>query len=164
MRRLATLLTVLSLPLVGIAAGAAPTDSFHATFVDVYSQNPISPPAIVFAGEGTIAGVGAAFSTASLTGSLVPLGNGCFALTARRIITLDNGGGTLILAESGTKCPPSATAGVNAQGSPYTVDKTYTISAGTGVFAGATGSGTDVNRSAGNSQVSVLDGTMTLAP
>jgi hypothetical protein len=38
----------------------------------------------------------------------------------------------------------------------------FTIAGGTGIFAGATGSGTDVNRSAGNSQVSVISGTITL--
>jgi hypothetical protein len=31
----------------------------------------------------------------------------------------------------------------------------------TGVFAGAAGSGTDINRSAGNSQVSEISGTLT---
>ncbi len=40
--------------------------------------------------------------------------------------------------------------------------KNYVISSGSGVFAGASGSGTDINRSAGNSQVSVLSGTLTM--
>jgi hypothetical protein len=163
MRRLAVLLTVFSIPLAYAAAGGAATNAFQATFVDIYSQCPISPPSVVFCGQGTIAGYGAAHSTASLTGPLVPLGDGCFALTAKRTITLDDGVGSLTLAETGTKCPPSAAAGQNAQGDPYTVVKTYTISTATGVFAGATGSGSDVNRSAGDSQVSVITGTITLA-
>jgi hypothetical protein len=162
MRQFAILLTALTLPLAYAATGAAATNAFQAAFVNVYSQCPISPPTVVFCGQGTIAGYGAAYSTASLTGPLVSLGDGCFALTARRTITLDDGEGSLTLAETGTKCPPS-TAGQDAQANPYTVAKTYTISTGTGIFTGATGSGSDINRSAGDSQVSVLTGTITLA-
>jgi hypothetical protein len=84
----------------------------------------------------------------------------CRALTAVRTITLDNASGSLTLAETGTICPPSQAAS-GAQGSPFTVDKSYTVASGTGVFAGAAGSGTDINRSAGNTQVSVISGTIT---
>jgi hypothetical protein len=65
--------------------------------------------------------------------------------------------------ETGTKCGPSAEAFQNAQGVPYTVSKTYTITGGTGVFAGASGSGSDINRSAGNSQVSVISGSIVVS-
>ena len=150
--------------LVFASAGtAATTGSFQATFVDIYSQCPIHPPTLVFCGDGTVAGLGQASSTASLTGPLVPIpGTDCLALTAVRTLTLADGD-SLTLSESGTKCPPSDSAGQNAQGRPYTVAKMFTIIGGTGIFAGATGSGTDVNRSAGNSQVSVISGTITLA-
>lgn len=162
MRRLAILLTMFSLPLAFVATGAAATSTFRATFVDIYSQCPIHPPTLVFCGDGTVTGFGQASSTAHLTGPLVPiLGTDCYALAAVRIITLADGD-SLTLVEAGTKCPPSGAAGANAQGNPYTVAKTYTISGGTGVFAGASGSGSDVNRSAGNSQVSVISGAITL--
>ena len=163
MRRLMILLAAMSVSAAFAATGSASTSQrFQATFVDIYSQCPISPPAVVFCGDGTVTGSGKASSTAHLTGPLVPIpGTDCDALTAVRNITLADGD-SLTLAETGTKCPPSGPAGQHGRGDPYTVAKNYTVAGGTGIFAGATGSGTDVNRSAGNSQVSVLSGTITL--
>jgi hypothetical protein len=165
MRRLVILLAALSTSAALAATGSASTSQrFQATFVDIYSQCPTSPPTLVFCGDGTVIGFGAASSTADLTGPpfLVPIpGTDCFALTAVRDITLADGD-SLTIAETGTKCPSSDTAGQHGRGNPYTVAKTFTIAGGNGIFAGATGSGTDVNRSAGNSQVSVLAGTITL--
>lgn len=163
MRRLAILLAALALAAAFAATGAdAATQTFEATFVDIYSQCPTSPPTLVFCGDGTIAGYGAASSTASLTAPPAPIpGSDCLQVSAVRTITLADGSGSLILDETGTLCPHSAAVG-GADGNPYTVAKTYTIAAGTGVFTGATGSGSDVNRSSGNSQVSVLSGDITL--
>jgi hypothetical protein len=146
------------------ASGAAAAPSgLQATFVDIYSQCPIHPPNPVFCGDGNMVGFGEADSTAWLTGPLVPIqGTDCVELSAVRTITLADGSGSLTLAETGTKCPPSSDAGQQGNGDPYTVAKTYVVAGGTGVFAGATGSGNDINRSAGNSQVSVLSGTLTL--
>jgi hypothetical protein len=89
-------------------------------------------------------------------------GTDCLAIKAVRTITLADGSGSLTL-ENGTLCPPSEAAGDNAAGNPYIVAKTYVITSGTGVFAGASGSGSDINRSAGNSQVSDISGSITLA-
>jgi hypothetical protein len=142
-------------------AGAAP-GGLQATFVNVYSQCPTTPPTLVFCGPGTVVGFGAAYSTAHLTGPPAPIpGTDCEAIHAIRTITLADGD-TLTLDEAGTLCPPSGYSGQNGQGGPYTVAKTYTIVGGTGVFAGASGTGSDVNRSAGNSQVSVISGTLDL--
>jgi hypothetical protein len=161
-RRLATLVAALALSAASATSVAAATPPFQATFYQIYSQCPNNPPTLVFCGEGTVVGYGPATSTAGLTGPLTPIvGTDCFTVHARRTITMDDGSGTLTLAELGTKCPPSAQANVGG-GDPYTVAKTYTVSAGTGVFAGATGAGTDVNRSGGDSQVSVLSGTLSL--
>lgn len=162
--RLPVILAGVGLLLGGSAAAASasavPTP-FQATFTDIYSECPISPPSVVFCGPGTIAGYGAAYSTAALTG-IAPLpGTDCLKLTAVRTITLDDGNGSLTLDERGTKCPPSAATG-NADGDPYTVSKTYVVAGGTGVFAGAAGSGSDINRSGGDSQVSMLSGTLTI--
>lgn len=157
---LSSLALALSLSLPSAATSVAATDTFQATFVNIYSQCPTSPPTIVFCGDGNVVGYGAAHSTAALAGPLVSLGGGCFSLTAVRTITLLDGSGSLTMHETGTKCAPSEAAFQNALGVPYTVAKTYTISGGTGVFAGASGSGGDVNRSAGNSQVSVISGTI----
>jgi hypothetical protein len=160
-RRLAILLAALALSAASATNVAAAPLGFEATFYQIYSQQPFSPPT-VFNGVGTVAGFGAATSTATLTAPPAPIPNtDCVAIDATRTITLADGSGTLTLTETGTKCPPSTAVG-NATGDPYTVAKTYTITGGTGVFAGAAGSGTDINRSAGNSQVSVLSGTLTI--
>lgn len=162
LRRLAIAGSVVGVLLGAATASAAPaTANFQATFVDIYSQCPIGPP-VVFCGHGAIAGFGQATSTVHLTAPPTPIpGTDCLAISAIRTITLDDGSGSLTLDETGTKCPPSDAA-TNAPGDPFTVAKTYTIASSTGVFAGATGSGTDTNRSAGNSQVSVISGSITL--
>jgi lipid-binding SYLF domain-containing protein len=91
----------------------------------------------------------------------VPIpGTDCVSLHAIRTITMADGSGSLTLTQVGTKCPRSGSA--SAEGDPYTVAKTYTVSGATGIFAGATGSGSDINRSAGNEQVSVLQGTLSV--
>lgn len=163
MRRYTTLLLLAGAfaALAFASAGtAASSESLQATFVDIYSQCPTSPPTLVFCGDGTVVGYGPAFSTASLTAPPTPIpGTDCLDIHAVRTITLTDGSGSLLLAETGTLCPPSSDAG-SAAGGPYTVAKAYTIAGGTGVFAGATGSGSDVNRSAGNAQVSVISGTL----
>jgi hypothetical protein len=168
MHRLVRLLAITAalLPAGALATGssAATPPHFQATFVDIYSQCPINPPTLVFCGDGNIAGIGKASSTAHLTAPPAPIpGTDCLTINAVRTITLADGSGSLNLTEEGTKCPPSEAAGNNAAGSPYTVAKAYVITGGTGVFAGASGSGTDINRSAGNSQVSDLSGSITLA-
>jgi hypothetical protein len=150
---------VLAVSLAFAATASASTTNFQATFVQIYSTSTCHFPT-VFCGSGTIAGYGAATSASLLT-SIAPIpGTDCRSLTAVRTITLDDGSGSLALAESGTVCPPDANANT-ATGGAFTVDKTYTVTSGTGVFAGATGSGSDINRSAGNSQVSVISGTIT---
>lgn len=159
MRRTALILCLAALPLGFATAASAATANFEATFTQIYSTSTCQFPT-VFCGSGTVAGFGPATSTVLLT-SIAPIpGSDCRALTAVRTITLDNGSGSLTLAENGTICPPDAAAD-GAQGNPFTVDKSYTVASGTGVFASAAGSGTDINRSAGNSQVSVISGTLT---
>jgi hypothetical protein len=159
MRRAALILAIAALPLGLSTAASAGAANFEATFTQIYSTGTCQFPT-VFCGSGTVAGVGPATSTVLLT-SIAPIpGSDCRALTATRTITLDNGAGSLTLAENGTLCPPGQAAS-GAQGSPFTVDKSYTIADGTDVFAAAAGGGTDINRSAGNSQVSVISGTIT---
>jgi hypothetical protein len=149
-------------------AGADASMGLQASFVDVYSQCPTSPPTLVFCtSAGNVVGYGAAAGDAKLTGPPLPIGGSdCVEINALRTITLASGAGSLTLTETGTKCPPSDAAntvqGTGTQGDPYTVSKTISGASGTGVFAGVCGAtGTDVNRSAGNAQVSVLSGTLT---
>jgi hypothetical protein len=162
-RRFVVLPAALALSLAYAATTAAATPNFEGTFVDVYSQCPTNPPSLVFCGDGTVPGFGRASSTVGLTALPAPIPDSdCETIHAIRTITLLDGSGALTLSESGTLCPPSSSAGAYAVGGPFTVAKAYTVVGGSGVFAGATGSGSDVNRSAGNSQVSVLDGTLWL--
>jgi hypothetical protein len=161
MRRFALPLAVMLLAGLGATSVSAATPSFQASFVNIYSQCPTSPPSLVFCGGGTVAGFGRASSTAWLTAPPAPIaGSDCLQIHAVRQITLEDGAGSLTLAEIGTLCPRSGSA--SDMGSPYTVAKTYTIAGATGVFAGASGAGSDVNRSAGNEQVSVLLGSINL--
>ncbi len=161
MRRFALPLAVMLLAGFSAANVAAATPTFTASFVNIYSQCPTSPPTLVFCGNGTVAGFGRASSIAWLTAPPAPIPDSdCLEIHAVRQITLANGSGSLTLAENGTLCPRSSAA--SDRGSPYTVAKTYTIAGATGVFAGATGAGSDVNRSAGNEQVSVLHGSIDL--
>lgn len=89
----AALVTVAS---VAAAAASAASTSFQATFVDVYSQCPTSPPTLVFCGDGTVAGFGAASSIASLTAPPAPiLGSDCLQIKAVRTIALSDGPTTL---------------------------------------------------------------------
>ena len=160
-------LVILPAALVLVAAFAATTDAadgqLRATFVNIYSQCPTSPPSLVFCGDGEVVGFGKAHSTASLMAPPAPIGGtDCLSIVAVRHITLLDGSGSLTLDETGTLCPPTLQSGNNAVGGPYTVAKTYVIAAGTGVFAGASGAGSDINRSGGNSQVSVLSGSLEL--
>jgi hypothetical protein len=156
MRRLTILICLLALPLsLATAAGAATTQAFHATFHDVAFQNSCSPP-IVFCGSGVVGGYGQAATVVRVT-SIVPIaGSACAAVAGTRTIALDDGAGTLTLGFSGVRCP------LGEGGHAFRVQFTYTVTAGTGVFAGATGSGAGVNTTAGNVQVASLSGTLTL--
>jgi hypothetical protein len=155
-RRLVILISLLALPLASSAtAGASTTQAFHATFHDVAFQNSCSPP-IVFCGSGVAAGFGQATTVVRVT-SIVPIaGSTCVAVAGTREITLEDGTGALVSSFSGVRCP------LGQGGHAFRVEFSYTITGGSGVFAGATGSGTGINTTAGNVQVVSLAGTLTL--
>jgi hypothetical protein len=155
-RRLTILICLLALPLwMSATAGAATTQSFHATFHDVAFQNSCSPP-IVFCGSGVVGGYGRATTVVRVT-SIVPIaGTSCMAVAGTREITLEEGTGTLASSFSGVRCP------LGEGGHAFRIQFSYTIAGGSGVFAGATGSGTGINTTAGNVQVVSLAGTITL--
>ena len=77
----------------------------------------------------------------------------CADVVLRRTITLEDGS-TLVLMETGTVCFPGkstlAPGAAKSFGNPFNIEATFTIVAGTGVFAGAQGSGTDVIKAAGD--------------
>jgi hypothetical protein len=155
-RRLTILICLLALPLWSSAtAGAGTPQAFHATFHDVAFQNSCSPP-IVFCGSGVVSGYGQATTVVRVT-SIVPIsGSACMAVAGTREITLEDGTGTLVASFSGVRCP------LGEGGHAFRIEFSYTITGGSGVFAGATGSGTGINTTAGNVQVVSLAGTITL--
>src|SRR5262245_30319622 len=82
-------------------------------------------------------------------GKFDPATSCVYAQVLRRTIMLEDGS-TLVLIETGNVCfpgksvftpTPEASIGV-----PYNIEATFTIVAGTGVFAGAHGAGTDLSK------------------
>jgi hypothetical protein len=119
-----------------------------------------------FCGTGTITGFGEA---SSLT-EVVSFENfdpaiSCADVVLRRTITLEDGS-TLVLMETGTVCFPGkstlAPGTAKSFGNPFNIEATFTIVTGTGVFAGAQGTGTDVIKAAGDTGHSRLSGSITL--
>jgi hypothetical protein len=78
-------------------------------------------------------GFGKATVETTVTG-FTPLPSGCFADTHTTTVDFKRDGNALVLDIVGTLCP---TGGPN-----FTFSGTYSITGGTGDFAGATGSGT----------------------
>jgi hypothetical protein len=149
-------LGALALTLAG-TAGAATTQTFHATMHDVSFQNSCVPP-IVFCGSGAVAGYGRASTMVRVTRNVPIAGTACTDVAGIRWITLDDASGTFVSTFTGERCP----LGNGGNGFRVDFDWSADPNASTGVFAGATGSGSGVNTTAGNVQVVSLNGTITL--
>ena len=171
MRRILLLGTVgLLMLLVAVPAGAATTKAFSADFREFFGKAPAHPCANAFTcGVGSVAGYGAATSLFDIVGfGGYDPDTGCGPTTTQRTISLADGSGTLVLAGTGTVCfpgrsfeTPGASSG-HSYGNPALLELTWTVTGGTGVFAGATGSGTERFRNAGDSGNASLSGTLTL--
>jgi hypothetical protein len=111
-----------------------------------------------FCGVGTLAGFGPATSTLDFTSFEEIEETPCLAVTLTETITPLDGSGTLVLEEAGVFCSPGGSDGAplppanQSYGHPHTMETTYTVDpdASTGVFAGATGSGSTSFVSAGD--------------
>jgi hypothetical protein len=126
-------------------------------------------PADTFCGTGRLVGFGQATETVEFT-SFEPIeGTSCFAITFIETIELANGSGTLVLPSEGTFCSPgsSADAPVPPQdfGHPATITASFTVdgASSTGIFAGASGSGTKSASFAGDVATLTLSGSVTLS-
>jgi hypothetical protein len=125
MRRAVCLLVVAVFGFIAaLPAAAQSTQTFKAELHD----NLACPTGFDFCGKGLVHGFGTATTTLNFT-SAVPGPGDCLTGTANRTVTLDSDGSTLLLAITGTICDQK-------------LDASFTIISGTGVFAGATGSGT----------------------
>jgi hypothetical protein len=164
--RLALVVAVAAASLLVVAAPAsADPIPFQANFQEFFGKSAAHPCQGAFAcGTGTVAGFGEATSTLNvLDFSGFDPETGCATATAERVITLEDGS-TLTLRETQTVCTPGrstfAPGALRSFGNPVFLTSTFTVVGGTGVFAGATGSGTTTMRLAGESGHSRLSGTL----
>jgi hypothetical protein len=160
---------------VALATAAAATagsgQKLHGTFVahfgaGVGASNG-SCPSQTFCGPGTLSGFGSGIQLTEFT-SFEPIDDTpCAEVTITQTITVS--GGALVLDESGLFCSPgasdSAPSSPSDYGHPHTIKLVYTVdgAASTGVFAGATGSGSESVQIAGDVGTSTLSGTIVLA-
>jgi hypothetical protein len=159
MRKLAVLCCMVALPLaLAVPAATSATQSFHATFHDVWFQHLDCNPPIVFCGSGVVDGYGQAQTVVRVTSNVPIPGSPCTNVGGIRWITLDDGSGTLVSTFSGVRCP------LGDGGHAFRIEFSWSVdpNASSGMFAGATGGGTGVNTTAGNVQVVSMSGTVTL--
>jgi hypothetical protein len=171
------LLTVaLAAAVVGLGvpgAASAATTTYSGTlllhgplpfFRDGRPTFPCSGPGIC--GAGTLQGLGAVQITID-DEQFTPIpGTDCFSVQRSETIDVQDGSGTIALDSSGTVCPPGASQTgphSNSFGNPFFFELTSTVDGAdsTGVYAGATGSGTENFQFAGATGVWRLSGTVT---
>lgn len=146
-------------------AAQAQTQPFSASFKG--KQRKKDPPCAtgVLCGSGSISGFGDA-SYSALPVSLGPLVGSCQALTALVFIDLSNGQGSLTLSADGEVCYPGKShdspGSLHSFGNPARIDATYEVTDGTGVFEGASGSGSATLRTAGAQNQLSLSGVLDL--
>ena len=166
MRKVVLLAALAITGLIAMAPAAqAQTQPFSASFKG--NQRLKEPPcaAGVLCGSGSISGFGDA-SYSALPVSLGPLSGSCQALTALVFIDLSNGQGSLTLLADGDLCYPGtshdAPGVLHSFGNPASIDGTYEVTDGTGVFEGAGGSGSATLRTAGAQNQLTLSGVLDL--
>jgi hypothetical protein len=166
----AAFITVVILIASAASAMASTTDTFEAQFRQHFGRGvgaSAGSCAVDFCGTGQIAGYGEAELTLIATSTAVTSIAGCgFALvvTGTAKIRLEEAS-TLVLDEAGTYCLPGGSTFApgsffHSYGNPWEIDATYDVVGGTGVFAGATGSGTNTIREGGDAQVAVYSGAL----
>jgi hypothetical protein len=167
MKRTGLLVSILGFALAwGAPASASTTQPFHAEFKETFGRAVPKPCEHFQCGTGTVDGYGKATSVLDITDFQPIEGTNCADFTAVRVITLVADGSTLTLDEEGVVCFPGNSAfapGADVSfGNPARFEASFEITDGSGVFAGATGTGTDHHRDSGDQGHSVLDGTITL--
>ena len=167
MRKAGWVIGVVAVSLVvASAASALAVESLHAGFKETFGRAASKPCEHFLCGTGTVQGFGAATSEYDITGFEPIEGTSCADLTAVRVITLVGDGSTLTLDDTGVVCFPGASnttpGSLVSFGNPGRFDGTFEVSGGTGVFEGASGSGTSLFRAAGDSGHASIDGTISL--
>ena len=166
MRKVFLLAALAITGLVAIAPAAqAQTQPFSASFNGKQRQK--DPPCAtgLLCGSGSISGFGDA-TYGALPVSLGPISGSCQALTALVFIDLSNGQGSLTLSADGEVCYPgksnASPGSEHSFGNPARIDATYEVTDGTGVFDGASGSGSATLRTAGAQNKLSLSGVLDL--
>jgi hypothetical protein len=104
------------------------------------------PCSVDYCATGTVAGYGEATLSGTVTGFTPVQGpfSFCALITSSNTITLADGS-TLAITASGINCfagnSNNAPGSLVSYGNPHSGTGTYTVTGGTGVFAGAAGSG-----------------------
>ena len=159
---------------VAVAAVAAPTAGATASEpfamhikgewggASPFAPCPIDPT--ITCERGQIKGYGKVAQT--YAGSSVPEGD-CVRITGTAVTYLLDGSGTLTTQESLLDCTPGASGSspgnvLHSFGNPVKSFGSFSITGGTGVFAGASGSGTESAKAAGDTIVITYAGTLTL--
>jgi hypothetical protein len=115
------------LAVLGATVLALPASAQNTEFKAEFSEKGACP-GVDLCGKGVIHGFGTVTTTLVFT-SFEPGPGDCATASADRTQTLDSDGSTLLMSASGVVCGGR-------------IEGTYTILGGTGVFAGASGSGT----------------------
>jgi hypothetical protein len=172
MRRVLVLMTVAATALIAFASPtqAQTTIGFEALFHEEFEgASPFQPcptgdPAVPCA-VGHIRGFGkATIRYEFISGEPV---DSCFHAIFVATMTLLDGSGTLVTEEDDTFCTPGSSGDspgnqLHSFGNPFSIEGTWVVLSGTGVFAGATGGGTNSARGAGDVIIDTYAGTIEL--
>jgi hypothetical protein len=165
--RKAVLLAAALLALAAASTVSAQPTTLDSRFQEFFGRSTPHPCATFLCGTTRdFAGFGRATSTFEvLTFELDPA-TACGDTTIRYTITLSSGAGTLTVFGDGTVCFPGnstfAPGAMKSFGNPFRLTFTWTVTGGTGVFAGASGGGTGTSKGAGETGHTELSGTITL--
>jgi hypothetical protein len=159
LRAFASILAAVSVGLVTFVAasssaaatnGGALRGTFTVQFPKGHSASNAPCPAEVFCGVGSLTGYGqATISILEETFSEIE-GSGCLEITREEQINLLSGAGSLVIDGVGTFCRPGGSgeshASPKSYGAPGRFDLVFSVNgaASSGIFVGATGTGTEV--------------------
>jgi hypothetical protein len=164
--RISLLALVLALVVSVPGAGAQTTRNIDVTLSShLGKQKQAQQCGLVACGTTTLPGFGTAdFTIIPVIGQDVA--RGCGPAGAIIFLDLTSGGGRLVVEADGQVCYPgnshSAPGVLKSFGNPLRFSGTYAITGGTGVFEGASGSGTATLKAAGAVIDARATGTLTL--
>ena len=148
---------------VGLTGTASAQQSFQATFKSNTPKKDLASCTHFLCASGSVSGYGDASVTLDLAGAPVTSGR-CESAPVTVTITLTDGSGTLTLAGPATACFPGrsgdAPGALKSFGNPFRGTAELSVTQGTGVFAGASGTLSATLHSAGAHLAAQLTGTL----